>query len=58
LRPDLPQPTHGLKEEDTLGEETRLIDEILPSVKGEYVFLKSSCLLLIDKAKPTDKTYI
>jgi hypothetical protein len=50
--------------------ETRLIDERFPSVTGEceLVTLKTcrlylelhvnNCLLLIDKARDTDKTYI
>jgi hypothetical protein len=44
--------------------ETRLIDEMFESVMGEYVYYepryecRTCCLLLIDKARAKDKTYI
>jgi hypothetical protein len=50
--------TGFLGELEHLKIETRLIDEMFASVKGEYVFLKSSCLLWINKARVKDKTYI
>jgi hypothetical protein len=54
------------QESELLGElehlkiETRFIDEMFTSVMGEYVFFEfyHHCLLLIDKARAKEKTYI
>jgi hypothetical protein len=66
VRPDLPQSTHRLEEEDTFGGILFLslkVSHLHPKYRvfngiQDWVKTWKTCLSLIDKVRVTDKTYI